>query len=91
MTRTSSRLDLIKPSATIMVTMKAMELKARGQDIVSLSAGEPDFDTPPNIREAAIAAIHEGKTRYTAVDGTPELKAAIIEKFRRDNSLDFRP
>jgi aspartate aminotransferase len=91
MTRTSSRLDLIKPSATIMVTMKAMELKARGQDIVSLSAGEPDFDTPPHIREAAIAAIHEGKTRYTAVDGTPELKTAIIEKFRRDNSLDFRP
>jgi len=91
MTRTSSRLDLIKPSATIMVTMKAMELKAQGRDIVSLGAGEPDFDTPAHIREAGIAAINEGKTRYTAVDGTPELKAAIIEKFQRDNSLEFTP
>jgi aspartate aminotransferase len=91
MTRTSSRLDLIKPSATIMVTMKAMELKAQGKDIVSLGAGEPDFDTPEHIREAAIAAINGGKTRYTAVDGTPELKAAIIEKFQRDNSLEFAP
>jgi len=89
MTRTSSRLDLIKPSATIMVTMKAMELKAQGKDIVSLGAGEPDFDTPSHIREAGIAAINEGKTRYTAVDGTPELKAAIIDKLRRDNSLEF--
>ena len=91
MTRTSSRLDLIKPSATIMVTMKAMELKAQGKDIVSLGAGEPDFDTPEHIRAAAIAAIHGGQTRYTAVDGTPELKQAIIEKFQRDNSLDFAP
>ena len=91
MTRTASRLDLIKPSATIMVTMKAMELKAQGRDIVSLSAGEPDFDTPPHIREAAIAAIDEGQTRYTAVDGSPELKGAIIEKFQRDNALDYAP
>ena len=91
MTRTSSKLDLIKPSATIMVTMKAMELKAQGHDIVSLGAGEPDFDTPAHIRKAAIAAINEGKTRYTAVDGTRELKEAIIEKFRRDNSLEFQP
>ncbi len=89
MTRTSSRLDLIKPSATIMVTMKAMELKAQGKDIVSLGAGEPDFDTPLHIREAGIAAINEGETRYTAVDGTPELKAAIIDKLRRDNALEF--
>ena len=91
MTRTSSKLDLIRPSATIMVTMKAMELKAQGKDIVSLGAGEPDFDTPEHIRAAAIAAIEAGQTRYTAVDGTPELKAAIIEKFRRDNALDFEP
>lgn len=89
MTRTSSRLDLIKPSATIMVTMKAMELKAQGKDIVSLGAGEPDFDTPSHIRAAGIAAINEGKTRYTAVDGTPELKVAIIDKLRRDNALEF--
>ena len=91
MTRTSSKLDLIRPSATIMVTMKAMELKAQGKDIVSLSAGEPDFDTPEHIRAAAIAAIEAGQTRYTAVDGAPELKSAIIEKFRRDNSLEFAP
>lgn len=91
MSRTSSRLDLIKPSATIMVTMKAMELKAQGKDIVSLSAGEPDFDTPLHVRQAAIAAIEDGQTRYTAVDGTPELKDAIIEKFMRDNGLVFSP
>ena len=91
MTRTATRLDLILPSATIMVTMKAMELRARGHDIVSLSAGEPDFDTPAHVREAAITAINEGQTRYTAVDGSPELKSAIIEKFRRDNSLEFAP
>jgi aspartate aminotransferase len=74
-----------------MVTMKSMELKARGKDIVSLGFGEPDFDTPEHIREAAIQAIHDGKTRYTQVDGTPELKAAIIRKFHRDNQLDFEP
>jgi aspartate aminotransferase len=91
MTRTSSRLDLIKPSATIMVTMKAMELKAQGRDIVSLGAGEPDFDTPEHIRDAAIAAIRNGQTRYTQVDGTPELKQAIITKLKRDNGLDFTP
>ena len=90
MSRTSSKLDLIKPSATIQVTMKAMELKAQGKDIVSLGAGEPDFDTPDHICQAAIAAINDGKTRYTQVDGTPELKAAIIEKFRRDNDLQFK-
>jgi len=71
--------------------MKAMELKARGKDIISLGFGEPDFDTPEHIREAAIAAIHEGKTRYTQVDGTPELKAAIISKLRQENGLDFEP
>ena len=89
MTRTSSKLDLIKPSATIMVTMKAMELKAQGKDIVSLGAGEPDFETPEHIRDAAISAIHNGQTRYTQVDGTPELKQAIIAKLKRDNDLEF--
>lgn len=91
MTRTSSKLDLIKPSATIMVTMKSMELKAQGKDIVSLGFGEPDFDTPEHIRDAAIAAIHNGQTRYTQVDGTPELKQAIIAKLKRDNDLEFTP
>ena len=71
--------------------MQAMQLKAQGKDIVSLGFGEPDFDTPEHIREAAIAAIREGKTRYTQVDGTPELKQAIIEKFHRDNQLNFEP
>jgi aspartate aminotransferase len=74
-----------------MVSMKAMQLKAQGKDIVSLGFGEPDFDTPEHIAEAAITAIREGKTRYTQVDGTPELKQAIIEKFRRDNELSFEP
>ena len=86
---TSARMERIRPSATIMVTMKAMELRAAGRDIVSLSAGEPDFDTPAHIRDAAITAIEDGQTRYTAVDGTPELKQAIIDKFRRDNALEF--
>jgi len=89
--KTSSRLDRILPSATIAVTEKAMALRAQGKDILSLSAGEPDFDTPKHIREAAIEAIRKGQTRYTATDGTPELKAAIIEKFRRDNALAFTP
>jgi len=89
--RISHRVDQIKPSATIMISMKAMQLKAQGKDIVSLGFGEPDFDTPEHIREAAIAAIREGKTRYTQVDGTPELKQAVIEKFRRDNELNFEP
>jgi aspartate aminotransferase len=91
MTRISNRVEQIKPSATIAVSMKAMELKAQGRDIVSLGFGEPDFDTPEHIREAAIAAIHEGKTRYTPVDGTPELKQAIVNKFLRDNNLNFKP
>ena len=89
MSRTSNRVDQIKPSATIMVNMKSMELKAQGKDIVSLGFGEPDFDTPEHIREAAIQAIRDGKTRYTQVDGTPELKAAIIGKFHRENGLTF--
>jgi len=87
--RLSNRVEQIKPSATIAVSMKAMELKALGKDIVSLGFGEPDFDTPEHIRAAAIKAIDSGQTRYTPVDGTPELKAAIIHKFKRDNRLEF--
>ena len=81
----------IKPSATIAVTNKARELKAAGRDVIGLGAGEPDFDTPDNIKEAAIKAIRDGKTKYTAVDGIPELKAAIAEKFKRENGLDYKP
>jgi len=79
----------MQPSATIAVATKARELKAAGRDIISLSAGEPDFDTPQNIKDAAIRAIQAGKTKYTDVDGIPELKAAIIAKFKRDNELDY--
>ena len=89
MPRISIKVDQIRPSATIAVSAKALDLKAQGRDIVSLAAGEPDFDTPEHIRQAAIAAIHAGKTRYTQVDGTPELKAAIIHKFRVQNELEF--
>src|SRR6186713_1883590 len=81
----------IKPSATIAVTDKARALKAAGRDIIGLAAGEPDFDTPDNIKQAAIKAIHDGKTKYTAVDGMPELKAAISRKFKRENQLDYKP
>jgi aspartate aminotransferase len=84
----SATLDRVKPSPTIAVTTKAQELKAAGKDVIGLGAGEPDFDTPENIKEAAIRAIHEGKTKYTAVDGIPELKKAICAKFKRDNALD---
>lgn len=87
--RTAQRVAQVKPSATIAMSMKAAELKAAGRDIISLSMGEPDFDTPDHIQMAAIEAIRAGQTRYTAVDGTPALKDAIIEKFRRDNSLDY--
>jgi aspartate aminotransferase len=85
----SNRVQLIKPSPTLAVTNKANELKAAGKDILGLGAGEPDFDTPIHIKEAAIKAIHEGQTRYTAVDGTPALKKAIIAKFKRDNNLTY--
>ncbi len=79
----------VKPSATIAVTNKARELKAAGRDVIGLGAGEPDFDTPENIKTAAIKAITDGKTKYTAVDGIPELKAAIVEKFKRENGLTY--
>lgn len=85
----SNRVQAIKPSPTLAITNKAAELKAAGQDIIGLGAGEPDFDTPDHIKAAAIEAINAGQTKYTAVDGTPALKKAIIEKFKRDNDLDY--
>ncbi|MEQ1714072.1 MAG: pyridoxal phosphate-dependent aminotransferase, partial [Hyphomicrobium sp.] len=84
-------LNRIQPSATIAVSTKARELKAQGRDIISLSAGEPDFDTPQNIKDAAKAALDAGKTKYTDVDGIPELKAAICAKFKRENGLSYKP
>jgi aspartate aminotransferase len=84
-------LSRIKPSATIAVTSKARELKAAGRDVIGLGAGEPDFDTPDNIKDAAIAAIRRGETKYTAVDGIPELKKAVCAKFKRENGLDYEP
>src|SRR5258706_8776565 len=83
-------LNRIQPSQTIAVSTKARELKAKGRDIISLSAGEPDFDTPANVKEAAVRALSEGKTKYTDVDGIPELKAAIVAKFKRENGLDYK-
>ena len=85
----ANRLSRIKPSPTIAVSNKARELKASGKDVIGLGAGEPDFETPDHIKEAAIAAIRAGDTRYTAVDGTPALKQAIIDKFKRDNELIY--
>nr|WP_321482288.1 pyridoxal phosphate-dependent aminotransferase [uncultured Cohaesibacter sp.] len=87
----AEQLSRVKPSATIAVTNKARELKAAGRDVIGLGAGEPDFDTPDNIKAAAIKAINEGKTKYTAVDGLPELKEAICAKFKRENGLDYQP
>ena len=87
----SDALNRIQPSATIAISNKAMALKAEGKNVIGLAAGEPDFDTPDNIKEAAIAAIRAGKTKYTAVDGIPELKAAICAKFKRENGLDYKP
>lgn len=87
----SDRVQSIKPSPTLAVTNRAAELRAAGQDIIGLGAGEPDFDTPEHIKEAAIKAINSGFTKYTAVDGTPSLKKAIINKFKRDNGLNYEP
>jgi aspartate aminotransferase len=86
----SNNLKRIKPSPTIAVTQKARELKASGKDIIGLGAGEPDFDTPENIKQAAIKAIKDGDTKYTAVDGTPALKDAIVKKFKRENNLEYQ-
>ena len=87
----SDSLNRIQPSATIAISTKAMTLKAEGRDVIGLAAGEPDFDTPQNIKDAAIKAIQAGKTKYTAVDGIPELKKAIVDKFKRENGLDYKP
>ena len=89
--RLSDRVLSIKPSPTLAVTNRAAQLKAAGKDIIGLGAGEPDFDTPEHIKAAAIKAIENGFTKYTAVDGTPGLKKAIIAKFKRDNGLDYQP
>ena len=89
MTFLADSLARVKPSATIAVSDKARDLKAAGRDVISLGAGEPDFDTPDNIKQAAIRAIEAGDTRYTNVGGTPDLKAAIAAKFKRDNGLDY--
>ena len=86
----SDRVKKVKPSATITISAKAMDLRANGIDVISLSAGEPDFDTPEHIKQAAIEAINKGQTKYTQVDGTPELKDAIISKFNRDNNLHYQ-
>jgi len=87
----ASRLGRIKPSPTIAVTTRAAELKAAGRDVVGLGAGEPDFDTPDHVKDAAVQAMRDGKTKYTAVAGTPELRDAICAKLKRDNGLDYLP
>jgi aspartate aminotransferase len=84
-------LGRIQPAQTIAVSQKARDLKAAGRDVIGLGAGEPDFDTPDNIKEAAIAAIRRGETKYTAVEGIPELRQAISAKFRRENGLEYSP
>lgn len=91
MIHTSQKVDRIKPSITLTVAARAIELKAKGEDIIDLGVGEPDFDTPDFIKEAAIKAIHAGFTKYTAVDGTASLKKAIIQKFARENQLHYQP
>lgn len=87
--KTSAALDRISPSPTLAITSKVLELKRQGVDVIGLGAGEPDFDTPDFVKEAAIEAIRAGKTKYTNVDGTAELKEAIVAKFKRDNGLDY--
>ena len=87
----SDSLNRIQPSATIAISNKAMQLKAEGKNVIGLAAGEPDFDTPQNIKDAAIKAIQAGKTKYTPVDGIPELKKAIVDKFKLENNLDYKP
>ncbi len=87
----SAALARIKPSPTLAITSRVQELQRAGVDVIGLGAGEPDFDTPDFIKEAGIQAIRDGKTKYTNVDGTPELKAAVITKFKRDNGLAYAP
>ncbi|MCQ8784135.1 pyridoxal phosphate-dependent aminotransferase [Mangrovibrevibacter kandeliae] len=85
----AAALDRVKPSATIAVSQKARDLKAKGRDVIGLGAGEPDFDTPENIKQAAIAAINRGETKYTPISGIPQLREAIAQKFKRENGLDY--
>src|SRR6202166_1645136 len=88
----ADQLKRVKPSATIAVTDKARALKLAGRNVIGLGAGEPDFDTPDNIKEAAIKAIRDGRSsKYTNVDGIAELKAAVVKKFKRENQLDYKP
>src|SRR3954466_5450825 len=87
----ADRLDRISPPLTIAMASKARALKAAGKDVIGLAAGEPDFDTPDNIKEAAIAAIRRGETKYTNIEGIPELRAAIAAKFKRENNLTYTP
>ncbi len=87
----AGRISHVKPSPTLAVAAKAAQMKAQGRDVVAMGSGEPDFDTPQHIKQAAIEAIQAGFTKYTAVDGIPELKQAICDKFKRDNGLDFQP
>ena len=87
----SDALKRVKPSATTTITQKGRDMKAKGREVISLSVGEPDFDTPDNIKEAAIAAIRRGETKYTAVEGIPELRKAVAAKFKRENGLDYVP
>ncbi|WP_153295029.1 pyridoxal phosphate-dependent aminotransferase [gamma proteobacterium SS-5] len=89
--RLSQRVTTIKPSPTLAITARAAEMRAAGQDVIGLGAGEPDFDTPQHIKQAAIQAINDGFTKYTAVAGTPQLKQAVADKFKRDNGLDYKP
>ena len=88
--KVANRAASIKPSPTLAVTAKAAELRAAGRDIIALSAGEPDFDTPSHIKQAAVKAIHDGKTKYTAAGGLPELKQAVVDKFQRENALSYK-
>ena len=87
----SKAVGRINPSATIAVTQKARDLAAQGRDVIGLGAGEPDFPTPDNIKQAAFRAIERNETRYTAVEGIPELRKAICEKFKRENGLEYKP
>jgi aspartate aminotransferase len=87
----ANRVQQVKPSPTLAVVAKATQMQAQGLDIINLGAGEPDFDTPQHIKDAAVAAIAAGYTKYTAVDGIPELKQAILDKFKRDNGLNYQP
>jgi aspartate aminotransferase len=90
-TKLAARVQAVKPSATLAITARAAALRAEGKDVIGLGVGEPDFDTPEHIKAAAVRAIESGFTKYTAVDGTPELKRAVIAKFKRENGLDYAP